>query len=364
MMATRNQPITIFTPSFADENNTNAQNLTVKEIVSRLPPELFRVIMIAEKAPDPRLTARPNTELVRWTKHGNSAKLIKHILQSRPDIYFFPRYGLLDRIFYKLRRHLRLHTALVSYIVMTMTDGVASELAKQSIIEADCLLANSSYVANTVSQIFGKYSEVIYDGVDERFFFARERKNTSGPLAVLYAGSFQPRKRVELVVKQAIRLPGVQFRFAGEGETQETCKSLSERHGCRNGTFLGHLSPENLGEEMRKADIFLFPSLVEGHPQVLLQAAACGLPVVAMNCYHPDFVVDQETGFLVESDAELGERLDLLVSNAALRQFMSAAAIRHSQKFNWTQITRRWGDIFLEIAGMRAVVRARRITTA
>ena|SRR5579863_3626449 len=47
------RPITIFTPSFADDDGTNAQDLTVKEIVARLPSDLFRVVMICSGNPDP-----------------------------------------------------------------------------------------------------------------------------------------------------------------------------------------------------------------------------------------------------------------------------------------------------------------------
>jgi glycosyltransferase involved in cell wall biosynthesis len=47
---------------------------------------------------------------------------------------------------------------------------------------------------------------------------------------------------------------------------------------------------------MRKADVFLFPSVLEGHPQVLGQAAACGLPAVAMDLYRPDYIVSGKRG--------------------------------------------------------------------
>jgi glycosyltransferase involved in cell wall biosynthesis len=363
-MAARNQLITIFTPSFADESNTNAQNLTVKEIVARLPPELFRVIMINADCPDPRLAARPHTEFVHWEKHGNSAILINKIVRSRPNIYFFPRYGLLDQIFYKLRKYLRLQISLVTYVVMTMADAVAREFAKPSIMEADRLCANSRYVATTISECFRRDSEVIHDGVDERFFFAVEQRNISAPPIVLYAGSFQPRKRVELVISQAIRWPSVQFRLLGEGGTLAGCRTLTERYGCNNVTFLGHLSPERVGEEMRRANIFLFPSVVEGHPQVLLQAAACGLPVIAMSYYQPEYVVDRQTGFLANSDAELGPCLDALLTNTELRQSMSAAAVRHSRQFNWMTIAQQWADIFLEAAETQVVAQRSRKLTA
>ena len=57
--------ITVFTPSFADEDNTNAQNLTVKEVVARLCPDRFRVIMFYDRAPDPRILARSQTKLLK-----------------------------------------------------------------------------------------------------------------------------------------------------------------------------------------------------------------------------------------------------------------------------------------------------------
>jgi glycosyltransferase involved in cell wall biosynthesis len=345
-------PITIFTPSFADEDNTNAQNLTVKEIVARLPPDLFRVIMISAGKPDVRIAARPNTDLVRWSEHWNSARLIKKIFLSKPDIYFFPRYGPLDRTFFALRRYLGLRTAIVSYVVMTMTDVAASKLAWQSIFRADRLCANSEYVAETIAQRFGVDAEVIYDGVDRRFFFARQEtdgSDSSKDLVVLYAGSFQARKRVDLVIQSAVRWPNIQFRLAGQGETERLCRVLCQQHGCKNVTFLGHLSSDELGQEMRKADIFLFPSILEGHPQVLLQAAACGLPAIAMNHYRPSYVVNGKTGFLVESDQKLAECFDLLVTNPELQQSMSEAATRYSRNFDWDRIAVQWIDIFREV---------------
>jgi glycosyltransferase involved in cell wall biosynthesis len=344
------QPITIFTPSFADDANTNAQNLTVKEIVARLPPELFRVTMIFERNPDPRIAARGNTELVRWTEHGNTLRLLRHCLFSNPNIYFFPRHGPLDRAFFDSRKYLGKRTALVSYVVMMMNSFTGTGLMGRSIVEADRVCANSKYVADTVREKFGLESTTIHDGVDRRFFFPRTAQaRTSSSLVVLYAGSLQPRKRVELVIEEAVRWPSVQFRVAGRGETEECCRDLCRRHDCRNVSFLGHLSSSRLGEEMRSADIFLFPSILEGHPQVLGQAAACGLPAIAMNGYRPDYVLHGQTGLLAESDAELAQNLDLLLRDSGLRESMASAAVRHSRKFDWDQITKQWIGVFQEV---------------
>src|SRR5579864_7439966 len=109
--------ITVFTPSFADEADTNAQNLTVKEIVARLSPETFRVVMLHDGAPDPRISSRRNTELLRWHRRCNTLRILFHCLGNVPDVYFFPREGPLDSAFLALRRRLALKTALVTYVV-------------------------------------------------------------------------------------------------------------------------------------------------------------------------------------------------------------------------------------------------------
>jgi len=350
----RTRPISIFTPSSADEDDSNAQNLTVKEIVARLPAEQFQVTMISEGNPDPRIAARKNTELIPWTEHWNTVRLLKRCLFRRPDVYFFPRYGPLDRAFFDSRKYLGTRTALVSYVVMMMNDLTVRGLIKRSIIEADRICVNSKYVGETVREKFGLESTTIYDGLDRRFFFARPRnENAANSLVVLYAGSLQPRKRVELVVREAARAPNVQFRLAGRGETEERCRALCREHNCHNVSFLGHLSSFQLGEEMRKADVFFFPSILEGHPQVLGQAAACGLPAVAMNVYRPDYVLHGRTGFLAESDLELTEKLGMLLRDSALRQSMASAAVRYSQEFDWDQITEQWIGVFQDVVAER-----------
>jgi glycosyltransferase involved in cell wall biosynthesis len=118
-------------------------------------------------------------------------------------------------------------------------------------------------------------------------------------------------------------------------------------------TFVGHLSQQDLANEMRKADIFLFPSVLEGHPQVLGQAASCGLPALAMDLYRPDYIVSGETGYLVKSESELSDRLGLLLSDQGLRLKMSAAAARHALQFDWDKVTQDWESVFVEAASKR-----------
>jgi glycosyltransferase involved in cell wall biosynthesis len=353
MIRSQGRPISIFTPSDAGADNTNAQNLTVKEIVARLPEDRFHVTMLCDGTPDPRLGARGNTRLVEWTKHGNTLRLLRYCLFPVPDIYFFPRTGPLDRVFFRLRKRMRLDTALITYIVMAMDAVTARGMIGKSIVEGDLVFSNSIHVATTIEQMFGVKAEPIYDGVDRRYYFPRKQQSGNGELVVLYAGSLQPRKRVELVIQEAARLRSIQFRIAGKGETEKACRGLVQQSGCHNVSFLGHLSSQRLGEEMRQADIFLFPSILEGNPQVLLQASACGLPSIAMDLYRSDYVVHGETGFLARSDAEISTSLDRLAGDASLRRSFAAAAADHARQFDWEDIAGRWAMVFEEVLEKR-----------
>jgi glycosyltransferase involved in cell wall biosynthesis len=290
---------------------------------------------------------------VPWTKRGNTLRLLRHCLFPPPDIYFFPRTGPLDRTFFELRKRMGLRTAVITYIVMAMREMTGRGLIGRSVMEGDMVFGNSKHVVETIHQMFGVEARPIYDGIDRRYYFPSPERTPNVALVVLYAGSLQPRKRVELVIREAARLPGLQFRIAGKGEMERDCHDLAQQLGCGNVSFLGQLSSEGLGDEMRKADIFLFPSILEGNPQVLLQASACGLPCIAMDLYHSDYVVNGKTGFLVETDSDLAQRLDLLAGDGVLRRSLGNAAVRHASQFDWDDIAQQWAAVFEEAVAKR-----------
>jgi glycosyltransferase involved in cell wall biosynthesis len=340
--------ITIFTPSFADEADTNAQNLSVKEIVARLDPARCTVTMLHEGTVDPRIAVRPHTRLLQWRKHGNTVQAAWHLLTHAPDVYFFPREGPLDAVFLKLRRSLRLKTALVTHVVSGgLYNGPFAPAREKNIRHADAVFCNNSYLTQLVNEKFGVGAATIYNGIDRRYFFPPQtERRASNVVTVLYAGSVRTYKRVPLVVEQASRWPQVRFRIAGTGEEEAACKSLAASLKCQNVEFLGHLSLARLGDEMRCADILFFPSTMEGHPQVLGQAAASALPAIARKVYRPDYVEDGATGFLTNTDEELAEKLDLLISQPELRRKMGEAAVVHARKFDWDAIAQRWQEAF------------------
>lgn len=355
--------ITVFTPSFADEGNTNAQNLTVKEVVARMDPSRFHVVMLGADAPDPRIASRPNTRILQWKKRGNTARILWHIWRNIPDVYFFPREGPLDAAFFWARANLRWKSALVTYIVSGgLEKDTKRPLLRRAIRESDVVAGNSRHMSKTVERLGGRDVQTVYDGIDRRYYYAPvEPRVAGGRPRVLFAGSFRGYKRADLVVREAAKYPEWEFRLAGLGEELRSCKRLARDLNCDNVKFLGHLNAANLGEEMRAASIFFFPSELEGHPQVLGQAAACGLPCVARSFYEPDYMVDGVTGFLVSSDEQMREALSYLIREPDLRAQMSSAAIQHSGKFDWDRITEQWQELFELAVASRSISRERRV---
>ncbi len=348
--------IRVFTPSFADEADTNAQNLSVKEIVARLDPARFAVTMLREGKVDPRIAERRNTTILPWRKHANTVRILSHLISHVPDLYFFPREGPLDAGFLKMRQILRLKTAVISYVVSGgLYDGAYPLSRVNHIRAADAVFDNNSYLGELLREKMGVSSAgTMYDGIDRRYYFPPpEGRVTRSQITVLFVGSLRPYKRVPLVVREAARWPDVSFRIAGTGEEDQICRKLAIELGCKNISFLGHLAQEQIGEEMRRADIFLFPSILEGHPQVLLQAAGSGLPIVAMRIYRPDGVVHGRTGFLAENDEELGLRLAELIRDGVLRESMGRAALEHSKRFDWDVVSNAWANAFESVVAAR-----------
>jgi glycosyltransferase involved in cell wall biosynthesis len=117
-----------------------------------------------------------------------------------------------------------------------------------------------------------------------------------------------------------------------------------------NVQFTGAIPIAQVREEYRRADIFFFPSKWEGSPKVILEAAACGLPVIASAAYEPETVVHGSTGYLASEPEQFFSYLGRLLENPELRCDLGRARRAHAQKFDWAGVTAKWEEIFERLA--------------
>ncbi len=135
----------------------------------------------------------------------------------------------------------------------------------------------------------------------------------------------------QLVVRQ---VPDARFVIAGEGELRAALERQIKEHHLEKHVLLAGFRPDVLS--LHKAfDIFVMSSITEGLGTSLLDAMACGKPVVATTAGGiPEVVVDGETGFLVapRDHAAMADAIVKLLKDDGLRARMGAAGLHRARK--------------------------------
>ena len=116
----------------------------------------------------------------------------------------------------------------------------------------------------------------------------------------------------------------VTLRMGGKGPEENSLKQEVARRGLEERVqFLGYIPDGELLAAYRASDVFMLPSLTEGLPQALLEAMACGVPVVASRVGGiPHLITDGENGLLVTPTdvSQLTRAVCQLVGDRALRE--------------------------------------------
>jgi glycosyltransferase involved in cell wall biosynthesis/predicted metal-dependent phosphoesterase TrpH len=173
-----------------------------------------------------------------------------------------------------------------------------------------------------------------------------------GNINVLYSGRITREKGAELLADAFLRArerdrseigQRLHLVLAGGGPEQER---LRERVGDEHTTFLGWLSGAELARAYASADLFLFPSATDTFGQVILEAQASGLPVIAVAEGGPlSLIEDRVSGLLCEAapDALAGAVLEL-AGSPLLRERLSAAGLAQVRTRTWERALERLAE--------------------
>jgi glycosyltransferase involved in cell wall biosynthesis len=359
------RPIRILVDSFADAGLPNAQMGNAREIVSRLDSTRFHVSMFVLGQPDPRIVARENTRLIQLPQRRQTIRILREFLWGAHQLLFYMKSAPASRCYLSLRR--KWNDCRITIGTLESQSDLSNEafiapeairLWEQSVLRCDRLYSNSNSVQKSLEREYRLASEIIPTGVDTKFFVPDWDRLPNSRTRVLFVGSLRAYKQPQVVVEAAARFPQADFRIAGDGPLAPELRSRCADQGLNNVSLLGPLSAEELREQYQSADVFLFPSKWEGSPKVILEAAACGLSVIARNNYSPETVLHGVTGYQAASDESVFRHLEELLSNPGLRQDFGRNGRRLSEKYDWDVITQRWEQAFFELVEQRELRKA------
>jgi L-malate glycosyltransferase len=192
-------------------------------------------------------------------------------------------------------------------------DPSLSEMIKFGIEKSDAVTAVSHQLKEDTEQLLKTQKEIIpvHNFVDERVYYRRdnnsELKETYGiqddEKVIVHISNFRPVKRIQDVIKafSMIRkeMPSKLLLIGNGPELTVACEQVRELNIEDDVLFLG--KQENVGELFSISDLKLLLSEKESFGLVLLEAMACGVPVIGTRIGGiPEVIVDGETGYMVE----------------------------------------------------------------
>jgi glycosyltransferase involved in cell wall biosynthesis len=154
------------------------------------------------------------------------------------------------------------------------------------------------------------------------------------PGRVTFVGRFVDQKNVMALIEAVDGLPGIKLSLVGDGPLREELQASAKRRHI-DATFPGRLQQAELPMLLNRSVAFVMPSHYEGNPKALLEAMACGVPVIGARVPGiQEILVHRETGYLCGPSAgEIRAALQEVLGDSALRERMAAGALAYAREW-------------------------------
>lgn len=245
-------------------------------------------------------------------------------------------------------------------VVVNYRGGFAEEYFEKSIsrvrpamIRARALVVPSPFLREVFST-FGFDAEVIPNIIDLQRFYPRGRpKGECGPHIVIarnLESIYGISSAIRSVAKVKPEFPGLKVSIAGSGPQEQELKALSAELGLADAVvFTGRLTPDEVAELYREADLMLNPTTVDNMPNSVLEGLASGLPIITTNVGGIPYVVaDEVTALFVDSgDVEgMADQIKRLIGDADLRSELINNGLKEVQRYSWAVVRDQWLGLY------------------
>lgn len=298
----------------------------------------------------------------RSLRRKNSEKLLKQAFEDNDYDVFVPTYYnpyFLDKIKdkpYVLTVYDMIHELLPQYFVGDSFKVCERKL--QLLEKATRIIAVSNNTKKDIVKVYPQIDPdkivVIYHGnsikIDPTIKVDLPKDY------ILYVGARPNYKNFEFLVKSAEPLlkndPSLMLIAAGGGEFSDEEAEFIKKFGIEKQVIQRYFKEEELGHYYQNAKCFVFPSLYEGFGIPVLESMACGCPIILSE--HGSFPeVAGDAGIYFDSDSEenLREKIQMLLSNDQLRKQYSEKGLEHVKKFDWKVATEQCLQVYMDAAG-------------
>jgi len=195
---------------------------------------------------------------------------------------------------------------------------------------------------------------VLRNGVDLELFQPKDRQSCRNELRVhgrliLSVGHLIPRKGHDLVIRALTLLPDMDLIIVGDGPERGKLERLAIELGVKDRVrFLGQIAHADLPDIYSAADMLVLASSREGWANVLLEAMACGTPVIASDVWGTKEVVKESAAGKLISD-----RTPEAIANAAQSLFdhmpSRTSTRKYAERFSWQETTQGQLHVFASI---------------
>ncbi|MCX7765547.1 MAG: glycosyltransferase family 4 protein [Candidatus Sumerlaeia bacterium] len=191
----------------------------------------------------------------------------------------------------------------------------------------------------------------IPNGVDLGIYQPGGEKSPAESVRLLYVGRVSMEKRLDLLIEALAELKHLNWKLqiVGEGPVLKELKQQVIRTNLTARIeFTGWKSREELVKFYQQADVFVFPSTSEGMPNVVLEAMACGLPVITSKIPGCEELVEEGVnGFLIEprNKAHLIAGLIKLITSPEQRRQLGEQSRKKVKAYSWERV----GQAYFEL---------------
>ena len=222
---------------------------------------------------------------------------------------------------------------------------------------ADAVIANSQGLAELAAKFQPDLDiGVICNGINTETFHPALEQQITSPVQLLTVCRLISRKRIHLLIEalKKIHQAGLdaELNIVGEGNLLNELQSLAGRLGVSEKVrFHGLVKHEQLPAVYQQNHIFVMSSEHEGMSNAMLEAMACGLPIVTTPCEGVEELVDAANGVVVDKDGPeaIAQAICQRIQQPQEYEKMTHAARERAKEFSWASTASRYLDLYRKI---------------